>query len=231
MKQSKIVKIRENLLDLLEYTSTEEPELHSRLQELWNWIKDKKDGLIMNKNHVLNLLTEVINDSVFWLNYQTLTKSEKTEIKNQLTTSRKYWSLVLFPTWFREKDPKLKKWKQALLKNKFKHLDLQDIIIICQEIEQLGGSTHICYLLDLSMATDLIAANNISATLAVQLTTLSEKWLDTKQDEWEKTLKYWQIKRGLLLSYSPQINDFDKASLIFQKCTLLPDICYDVFLL
>lgn len=93
---TRIRTIRADLLDLLEYAETEEPQLYQRLQEIWKWIKDKKDGLIISKNHVLNLLEEVIQDSIFWLEYKTLTTGEQDQVNQTLSSSRYYWSLVLF---------------------------------------------------------------------------------------------------------------------------------------
>jgi hypothetical protein len=94
---TRIKTIREDLDELLEYTMTEEPQLHKRLLEMWPWIKDKKDGLITSRYHVLNLLEEIIKDSIYWLNYKALTQQEQSQAVQILTPSRRYWSLVLFP--------------------------------------------------------------------------------------------------------------------------------------
>ena len=223
---TRIRTIRADLLDLLEYTETEEPQLYQRLQEIWRWIKDKKDGLITSKNHVLNLLEEVIQDSIFWLEYKTLTTGEQHQVNQTLSSSRYYWSLVLFPLWFQEADPKSKRWKQELFRNNFKHLDNRDILETCREITKRGGSTHTGYILDLSMATDLIAASSSSQALAVQLTITSVGSLASKKDKWEKTLIHWNIKRGLLVSYDPRNSVVARVAVILRECASLPDNCY-----
>lgn len=223
---TRIGTIKADLIDLLEYTETEEPQLHKRLQEIWKWVKDKKDGLITSKNHVLNLLEEVIEDSIFWLNYQSITSKEQHQVNQTLSRSRYYWSLILFPLWFQEVDPKSKRWKQELFKNNFKHLDNRDILETCREITRQGGNTHTGYILDLSMATDLIAASSSSQALAVQLTITSVGSLASKKDKWEKTLIYWNIKRGLLVSYDPRNSVVARVAVILQECASLPDNCY-----
>lgn len=223
---TRIRTIRADLLDLLEYTETEEPQLYQRLQEIWKWIKDKKDGLITSKNHVLNLLEEVIQDSIFWLEYKNLTTGEQHQVNQTLSSSRYYWSLVLFPLWFQEADPKSKRWKQELFRNNFKHLDNRDILETCREIAKQGGNTHTGYILDLSMATDLIAASSISQALAIQLTITSTESIASKKDKWEKTLTYWNIKRGLLVSYDPRHGVAARVTVILQECASLPDNCY-----
>ena len=223
---TRIRTIKADLLDLLDYTETEEPQLYRRLQEIWKWIKDKKDGLVTSKNHVLNLLEEVIQDSIFWLEYKTLTTGEQHQVNQTLSSSRYYWSLVLFPLWFQEADPKSKRWKQELFKNNFKHLDNRDILETCREITKQGGNTHTSYILDLSMATDLIAASSISQALAVQLTITLVGSLTSKRDKWKKTLIHWKIERGVLVSYNPRNSVAVRATTILQECASLPDNCY-----
>ena len=58
-------------------------------------------------------------------------------------------------------------------------------------------------LVDLSMATDLIVGNKVGMCLCVQLTTVHKGYLQEKLTEWEKTLRHWDIERGLLVSYIP----------------------------
>ena len=214
--------IKEDLEELLEYTETEEPKLYQRLSEIWRWIKKKKDGLILSKRHVLNFLEEIIEDSFYWLNYQTLSLEDKEKAEKQLTPSRYYWSLVLFPLWFRESDPKLGIWKQKLMRNEYKHLDNKDIQDTCNAIENEGGNTHTGYILDLSMATDLVAATACSTSLAVQLTTMSKQQLLTqKKNKWKQTLQYWNINRGLLVSYNPKNDAGFRATHILRECRYL----------
>ena len=71
----------------------------------------------------MNLLEEVIQDSIFWLEYKTLTTGEQHQVNQTLSSSRYYWALILFPLWFQEADPKSKRWKQELFRNNFKHLE------------------------------------------------------------------------------------------------------------
>ena len=58
------------------------------------------------------------------------------------------------------------------------------------------------------MATDIIVSSNDHSCLCVQLTSLSEEFYQEKSNNWENTLRFWKIDKGLLLSYNPGVTDF-----------------------
>ncbi|MBD2308441.1 hypothetical protein H6G17_23485 [Chroococcidiopsis sp. FACHB-1243] len=220
--------VRRDLLQLIQDAQHISPRLASRLDEMRRWIAQKKSGFLMRKKYVMQLLEELIADVSFWLNIQLLTEAERNTELAQLSPVERYWYEYLFPTWFNEKDPKLNLWKKNLMAENFSRSDAAFVNLICSEIEFYGGYTLNPYIADLSMATDLITCSTKELSLCVQLTTLREKLSDEKQHEWESTLKYWRIQRGLFISFNSvkaQI-EVEIASSILSNSDLLPEQCY-----
>jgi hypothetical protein len=58
------------------------------------------------------------------------------------------------------------------------------------------------------MATDLIVSNHNQQPLCIQVTSVSKELHQQKCQAWENTLRSWEIKRGLFLSYNPQDTNF-----------------------
>jgi hypothetical protein len=228
MSSPRVNNIRQELLDLHEYTKEMEPALHDRLFNLYRWIREKKDGLLTNKNHVLNLLEELIADSWAWLNYSALSVDDQVTLSATLSPAQRYWSLELFPMWFHERDPKLDRWKQELMAGNFNQSDFTEIITTCKVIGTRGGSTQIRYLLDLSMATDMIACSACANALPVQLTTLNIGWIENKRTEWVATLQHWGIRRAFFLSYNPLRGQLRRAERILRECDDLTQNGYTV---
>jgi len=54
---------------------------------------------------------------------------------------------------------------------------------------------------DLSMTTDIIVSGSQNQPLCVQITSLAEEFLLDKVTDWKDRLIFWEIERGLLLSY------------------------------
>lgn len=222
--------IRQYLDTVIEEATGIEPLLATRLRDFKKWIAQKKDGLLTSKTQVLDLLTEIILDSEFWLNLASLSPDERQRFyqENQITAAEKFWFDELFPSWFTERDPQSPIWKQKIMAGEFSKNDEPVITTLQDEIEKLSGSSLWRYLLDLSMATDLVVSGNLEKTLSVQLTTLSGKWLNQKEIDWQEVLIYWQIKRGLLVSYSPRnLNYRNLAREILQESDDLPDNGYN----
>lgn len=213
-------------------TIAEEPNLASRLKDLMSWIAKEKDGFLMSRRYVLDLLTELILDCQFWLNLKSLTPEQKQILyaQEQITPVERYWYDFLFPQWFNERDPKLPTWKQKIMNNQFTRNDEKIVNSLAQEIEACGGTCLWNYLLDLSMATDLVVAGNKNISLCVQLTqTHVNQWVD-KRKKWEDTLDYWGIQRGLIISYNPSnLNTAFLASAIVEKADTLPNISYNEY--
>jgi hypothetical protein len=91
----------------------------------------------------------------------------------------------------------------------------------------LGGDALWRYILDLSMATDLVVVGNQKVPICVQLTTLAGGGLTQKRERWQKILAYWKIERALLVSYIPKGTYYNSlAEVIFINSDILPSICY-----
>jgi acyl-CoA-binding protein len=196
---------REKLAKLAQETQTVEPKLAQKLVVLTKWIKDKKDGLLTSKPYVLDLLGEMILDAGLWLALKPLSQEDRQKLYLNLNFSvtQQYWIEILFPRWFNDEDPKFPTWRREVMNGNFKRDDEQMLRDISSEMGKRRGSFLWKHLLDLSMATDLLASGQKETVLCVQLTTLSEAYLDGKKQRWEETLTYWSIERGLLLSYNP----------------------------
>lgn len=225
--------VKTELEALIKTASVVEPNLAERLKNLKKWIAKKQDGLLISKTHVLDLLTELILDCQFWLNHlKSLTPEQKQLLyaQEQITPVEQYWYDFLFPKWFNERDPKLPRWKQKIMNNQFTRNDEKIVNSLANEIEASGGSCLWKYLLDLSMATDLVVVGNKGIPLCVQLTqTYVNQWGD-KRKKWEGTLDYWGIQRGLIISYNPgNLNTAFLASAIVEKADTLPDISYNEY--
>lgn len=186
----------------------------------------------MNKPSVLDLLTEVILDAELWLALSSLDEASRQQIYTEqgFPITDQYWLEVLFPKWINDRDPKFPKWKREVMGGKFKREDEPILRELSREIQRGGGSYLWKHLLDLSMATDLLASGPAEAPLCVQLTTVSGTYLTGKQQAWEATLADWNIERGLLISYNPmETNLVAKLVTIILSYSDAPlDPCYTV---
>ena len=219
--------IRLKLIRLIQEAQSVSPNLASRLDEMRRWIAHKKSGLLMRKRHVMALLTELIEDADFWLAIQSLPEQDKDAEFAQLSQAEQYWYKYLFPAWFNEPDPKLNIWKQNLMAEKFEGSDAPFIERICKEIELCGGDTCNPYIADLSMATDLIASGKRNLALCVQLTSIRDSLATGKRNDWNSTLIYWKIERGLFIGYNPMQNQVSSVGeCVFRHSDQLPEKCY-----
>lgn len=196
---------RARLEQLTQQAIATQPDLAQKLTALAKWIKDKKDGLLISKPYVLDLLTEVILDVELWLALRSLSDDERCQfyVSENFSVTEQYWLEVLFPRWINDRDPKFPNWKREVMNGNFKREDEPMLRNLAKELEGRGGSYLWRHLLDLSMATDMLASGQHEVTLCVQLTTVSGAYLTEKQRKWEATLQYWHIGRGLLVSYNP----------------------------
>lgn len=201
-------KAREKLGQLTQQATATELPLAQKLTALTKWIEDKKDGLLTSKPYVLALLTEVILDAELWLALRSLSPEQRQQLylSENNSAAEQYWFEVLFPRWIKDRDPKFPNWKREVMQGNFKRDDELILRNLAREIESRGGSYLWRHLLDLSMATDLLASGESESPLCVQLTTVSGRYLADKRRGWEETLQYWRIQRGLLVSYNPTDN-------------------------
>jgi hypothetical protein len=211
-----------------------ETGLAERLDEMRRWIKTKKPGQLMSKRHVMDFLIELYVDARVWLDLKALEPDARQACIDQMTPAEQYWYTELFPRWFNEPDPKLSIWEQKLMAGEFDQEDKELIDNLCDRIDQRQGSSWAGYILDLSMATDLIASSTLKIPLSVQLTTVSSQLAVDKKARWELTLRYWKIQRALFVSFNPMRDERrpvgDHRSLlesrILQESDRLPASCY-----
>jgi hypothetical protein len=146
--------LRRLILDAIQIS----PFLANRLQEIWRWIKDKKPGLLMSKPHVMKFLNELFKDARFWLDLNMLEPEVRRVHEAEMTPTQRYWYTELFPRWFKESDPKLSIWQRKLMAGEFSQKDKSLIDDLCCRVDMERGSSWNAYILDLSMATDLIVS-------------------------------------------------------------------------
>jgi hypothetical protein len=230
MLATKIKPRLENLIAEAEKVNT---DLVKKLREIRSWVKTTKPGSLTKKRELMFFLRELIEDVELWLAINELDASEKAEALNELTPTEQYWYTFLFPAWFQKYDSKFSTWKQELMSGRFDNpKDRKFFKSLSQEITTNTGSILIRYICDLSMATDLIVSGNLAKPLCNQLTISRISLLTEKIEKWQKTLNYWEIQRGLLLSYHPEPKEKQQslvrkiAVCLLENSDNLPDICY-----
>jgi hypothetical protein len=204
-----------------------EPLLANRLNEVWRWIKDKKPGQLMSKRYVMAFLDELYEDANVWLDLNTLETKEKQAYEDEMTPAERYWYTELFPKWFKERDPKLSIWQQKLMAGEYKPKDKELIADLCNRVDKQQGSSWDAYILDLSMATDLIVSAAQEKPLCIQLTTSYDQFTKDKKQKWELTLKYWSIQRGLFVNFNPMKDRAVLESRLRLESDCLPDSGYN----
>ncbi len=154
-------------------------------------------------------MLQIIQDTEAWLIFQSLpSPEEQLAALNALSPAVRYWYSELFPRWLSENDPRFYIWRQKLIAGEFGHEDKNLLELITSEIEQRGGTFIVRYIADLSMATDIIVSSSQEKPLSIQLTSLSDEYSQHKLDNWENTLRFWKVERGLFLSYNPGTSNF-----------------------
>lgn len=201
--------IKKKLRSLSREASLIDPNLAKRLDEIYRWIKNVKPGSLVAKKFVVAFLLQVIQDARIWLLLQSLPSQEEKECAlGQMNPTEKYWYGDLFPRWLQENDPKFYIWKQKMMSGEFNQDDADVIRAIAQKITHRGGTFWHCFVADLSMGTDLIVSHRCSQPLCLQITSVSDKFVQQKYENWKRNLQLWQIERGLFSSYDPSQSDF-----------------------
>lgn len=201
--------IQEKLKSLIEEASAIDPSLATRLDEINRWVKDVKPGLLTAKRFVMLFLLQIIMDAEAWIILKSLPSEEEQQSAfDALQPSLKYWYSYLFPKWLSENDPKFYIWRQKLMAGGFSQEDARLIESVANSVKRRGGTVVQRYIADLSMATDIIVSGRQNKPLCLQLTTLSDEFSQDKSEDWENTLRFWVIERGVFLSYNPTVTDF-----------------------
>ncbi|MEI3649034.1 MAG: hypothetical protein V6D39_03440 [Dolichospermum lemmermannii FEM_B0920] len=201
--------IKEQLKSLIEEASTIDPSLAIKLNQINNWIKDVKPGTLMSKRFVLLFLQQFIRDTEIRLDIKRLTsEAERQDVYELMTPPERYWYGELFPRWLSKNDPKFHIWRRKLMSGEFNQEDEKLINLIADVIKRNGGQALQRYIIDLSMASDIIVSSIQEQPLCIQLTSQSQEFTQAKSDDWEDTLISWGIARGLFLSFNPGESDF-----------------------
>ncbi len=225
--------IKPKLDTLIKEAETVNTDLASRLKLIKSWIKDTRPGALTKKSELMFFLRELIEDVEQWLALAELNNSDRAIALSLLTPAERYWLTELFPRWFAKPDSKLRIWKQELMAGNFESKDRRVLNILADIVKKRGGSITLRYIADFSMATDLIVSGVLEKPLCVQLTITNEYLLDEKKDNWRDTLRYWQIVRGIFISYNPgnkkgsELNVIKRLSnYLLESANNLPDSCY-----
>lgn len=201
--------IKEKLLQLIHEASTVDIHLAKRLEEINRWVKDIKPGSLTSKKYVLAFLLQVIRDSTVLLKLQALSSHEEQQFEyERMTPTESYWYRILFPKWINATDPKFSIWKQKLMAGEYSQKDADVLRLVTETIIRRKGYVCQRYIIDLSMATDLIISYRQQKILCVQITSVSEELYQEKYEDWITTLQNWSIDRGLFLSYNPSDTSF-----------------------
>lgn len=201
--------IESTIKSLIDKAVPIDPNLAKRLDEIRRWVKGVKPGSLKAKPYVMLFLRQVISDTDVWLKLKTLPSEEEQQSALEiLKPALKYWYGYLFPKWWSENDPKFYIWRRELMAGEFNQEDATLINSIINIIKQSGGTVVQRYIVDLSMATDIIVSSTQEQPLCVQLTSLSQEFYLEKSIKWENTLLFWGIERGLFLSYNPGTTDY-----------------------
>lgn len=196
--------IKKRLKKLIKEASIVDPNLEKRLIEIDRWVGDIKTGSLTAKRFLILFLEQIIRDAEAWLKFKSLPSQEEQKLALEaLNPTLKYWYNYLFPQWLNHKDPKFYIWRRKLMAGKFEQKDEDLIASAIEEIQLRGGTVVKRYVIDLSMSTDIIVSAGQEGSLCVQLTTLNQEFYQEKSNDWEHTLRFWSIERGLFLSYNP----------------------------
>jgi hypothetical protein len=212
------------LAGLIAEAESLEPLLADRLRQISKWLSKYSPGQITSKRFALAVLEEICESSEQWLILATGNARQKSSFLSSMELAEMYWATCLFSSWFQNIDLKQSKWQRALMTNQFVPTDSKILAKVGKAIK-IGGGTFITPLIaDLAMATDLIATGTRCQPLCIQLTTQSGNYLLNKFGDWELSLKYWGIEKGLLISYNPRKGcELDIAKVILDYCNNLPD--------
>lgn len=196
--------IKKRLKKLIKEASLVDPDLEKRLIEIDRWVGDIKTGSLTAKRFLILFLEQILRDAEAWLRVKSLPSQEEQKAALEaLNPTLQYWYNYLFPKWLTHNDPKFYIWRRKLMAGKFEQKDANLIASAVEQIQLRGGTVVKRYVVDLSMSTDIIVSAGQKDSLCVQLTSLKKEFCQEKSNEWENTLRFWGIERGLFLSYNP----------------------------
>ena len=208
MVKEKRLSPKEIMEKLSELTGKVAPKERKRLDDIERWAKSKTLGELTARKYVLLFLNQLVLDIEAWLEIESLSAAEKSEALKGMSPTLRYWYSELLPQWLRKYDPKFYKWKRSLMKGEYPDADRELIKALINQISSRQGDGVSRLIADLSMATDIIVSNNQENPLCTQLTQSADEYTQEKEVNWEETLRYWGIERGLFISYNPALEDY-----------------------
>jgi hypothetical protein len=224
---SKTSIIIKKLNELIEYAKMAEPNLAARLTQIEAPIKKMKDGEVTSRKYLLKGLEEILADCEVWLSYISMNAEEQVVFNSSLSPIEKYWYFVMFTAWFKQDDKRFHKWREHLIKGTPPADDYSTIVDINKKIDMLkkqnfkekyrNAALLDKLIADKAMVTDFMIMGRKAETLCVQLTQSSQSYTKKKESDWQDTLIYWNIKRGLFVRYNPRNKDLINTLL---DCTL-----------
>ncbi|MDJ0618333.1 MAG: hypothetical protein QNJ63_16565 [Calothrix sp. MO_192.B10] len=201
--------IKDRLKLLVREASLVDSDLAKRLEQINRWVKNVKSGSLTAKKLVILFLLQIIEDAEVWLRFKSLSSQEEQQAAlNALNPALRYWYGDLFPKWLRGVDPKFYIWKQKMMAGEFIQEDENLLKLITNNIKNRGGYVVRRYIVDLSMTTDIIVSKGNEKPLCIQITSLADEYYQHKFDNWENVLRFWEIERGLFVSFDPSSHDF-----------------------
>jgi len=217
--------IKDSLRDLIVEARPLYPKLADKLENLQRWIKKKKDGQLRNKKYVTSVLYQLIKDVKFYLLINKMpTDVKKKILKNSLGRSEQYWYETLFPQWFTKEDKYLPTWKGKLMADKFTDENQEYRKKLINLIAQQKGATCWRYILDLSMATDIIINSESGRPICVQYTTNAEEYTNEKVEKWRDISFYYGINCTIFVRIYPKNSD-DTLSALANKSLEVSNTC------
>lgn len=220
------------LKELIEKAKITNPQLVNKLNSLIKWIKDKPSGKIRQKKYVAAILIQLIKDVEILLKLSEFTNDEKQIFLQKLNPSQSYWFEILLPQWFIKEDKYFLIWRRKIMNDEYDDDDEIFRNVLVKLIKDSGGHSLWRYLLDLSMATDIIVNNQLKKALCVQYTVSPQRNTSNKKITWEDILRYWNIKHGIFVhvnSHNKRDNVHKLTSLCLEESDNLSDNCYSEF--
>lgn len=199
-----------------------EPKLAARINEIGTTLSTYKNEILDKKRFLIGFLNEFYYDiQTYIYDIKPILNLPQGEIDNfcqqkNISVTEYHWYSVILPNWLSQKDPKFSDWIENLIEEEYSGSDEDLIIAITKTINaRTDGSASNRYILDLSMATDLLVSHVPSTfePVFVQLTGTAilrdgQRNPDflKKQQKWNHTLSCWGIRRALLVSHDAQVN-------------------------
>lgn len=199
-----------------------EPKLAKRINEIGTTLLSYKDELIDKKLFLIKFLNEFYYDIQTYL-YDikpivnlSPEEIEKFWLQNNLSVTEYFWYSFVLPKWLSQEDPKFAYWIEKLIEEEYTGSDEDLIIALTKTINaRVDASASHRYILDLSMATDLLVSHvpSILEPVFVQLTGISYLWdgqknpdFLKKQQKWSHRISIWGIKRALMVAHDAKIH-------------------------